>query len=425
MSEAPEGPRPDPPARRGSPLLPIFLTVFVDVLGLTMMLPLLPLYGKHFGATDFVVTLLGASYSACQFFAGPLLGALSDRIGRKPVLLLSQMGTFAAFLTIGGAQSLWWLFAGRMLDGLTAGNLGIAQAYISDVTKPENRTRAFGVIGISFGMGFLVGPGVSGLLADRYGFPVPAYLAASLSLLSILLTAVFVPNQAELETLKALHGPAMPKASPPTSEAGAPPPTGRRSLNFAKFLARPLPRRRLLQFFAYTTSFAVLQGGLALFLRHRFDFGVKQVGYVFMLSGFMGVLIQGPLGRLVKRVGEPRLALAGFLTMAIGYPLLGINTSLGGLIALVCFAGFGVTVVRPCVTTLITKSVGRHEQGEALGASQSLASISQVVGQPLAGVLIGHQLLGAYGLVAGLFAVVGAALSMAPEPAADSTVSST
>ncbi len=408
----------DRPARRGSPLLPIFLTVFVDVLGLTMMLPLLPLYGKHFGATDFVVTLLGASYASCQFFAGPLLGRLSDRIGRKPVLLLSQMGTFAAFLIIGGAHSLWMLFAGRMIDGVTAGNLGIAQAYISDVTRPENRTRAFGVIGISFGMGFLVGPGVSGLLADHFhNFGVPAYLAAGMSFLSIVLTAVFVPNQAELEQLKILHGSAAP--------AAAAPPAGRRSLDFGKFLARPLPRLRLLQFFAYTTSFAVLQGGLALFLKQRFDFGVKQVGYVFMLSGFMGVLIQGPLGRLVKRVGEPRLALAGFMTMAIAYPLLGINTSLRGLVALVCFAGFGVTVVRPCVTTLITKSVGRHEQGEALGASQSLASISQMVGQPLAGVLIGNHLLAAYGLAAGLIALIGAALSSVPEPAADGAVRST
>ncbi len=423
MSDSPDGARPQPPARgrhrhdARSPLLPIFLTVFVDVLGLTMMLPLLPLYGKAFGASDFVVTVLMASYSACQFFGGPVLGRLSDRFGRKPVLLVSQMGTLAGFLVIGCAQHLWMLFLGRMIDGLTAGNLGIAQAYISDVTKPENRTRAFGVIGISFGVGFLVGPGISGLLADRYGYPVPAFLAASLSLLSIVLTAAFVPNQAELERLKATHGAPMP--------AGAPPPAGRRSLNFGKYLGRPLPRLRLLQFFAYTLSFAVLQGGLALFLRQRFDFGVKQVGYVFMLSGLMGVLIQGPLGRLVKRLGEPRLALLGFLSMAIGYPLLGINHSLARLVALVCFAGFGVTVVRPCVTTLITKSVGRHEQGEALGVSQSLASISQIVGQPLAGLLIGHQMLGAYGLVAGMFALAGAALSLQPEPAAESRVGST
>jgi DHA1 family tetracycline resistance protein-like MFS transporter len=418
MTDSLEQPRIHVPARRGSPLLPIFLTVFVDVLGLTMMLPLLPLYGKHFGASDLVVTCLGASYAACQFFAGPVLGRLSDRVGRKPVLLVSQMGTFAAFLIIGGAHSLWWLFAGRMLDGLTAGNLGIAQAYISDVTRPENRTRAFGVIGISFGVGFLIGPGVSGLLADRYGFGVPAYLAAAMSLLSIVLTAVFVPNQVELEQLKAMHGGALQAGGPP-------PPTGRRSLNFGKFFTRPLTRLRLLQFFAYTTSFAVLQGGLALFLHQRFDFGVDKVGYVFMLSGFMGVLIQGPLGRMVKWLGEARLALFGFITMAVGYPLLGYNHALWALIALVCFAGFGVTVVRPCVTTLITKSVGRHEQGEALGASQSLASISQVVGQPLAGLLIGHRLLGAYGLAAGLFALAGALLSAQPEPAADGAVGST
>ena len=132
----------------------------------------------------------------------------------------------------------------------------------------------------------------------------------------------------------------------------------------------------------------------------------------------MGVLIQGPLGWLVKRVGEPRLALIGFLTMAVGYPLFGLNHNEKLIYVLVCLSSFGVTVVRPCVTTLITKSVGRHEQGEALGTSQSLSSISQMVGQPLAGILIQHQLLWAYGLAAGAFALVGALLSMQPEPAA-------
>jgi DHA1 family tetracycline resistance protein-like MFS transporter len=407
-----------------SPLLPIFLTVFVDVLGLTLMLPLLPFYAEHFGASPLVVTILGASYAGCQLVAGPLLGRLSDRIGRKPVLLFSQMGTFAALLVIGGASQmhgavgLAMLFAGRIIDGLTAGNLSIAQAYISDVTKPENRTRAFAIIGISFGLGFLVGPAISGVIAHRFGFGTPAYGAAGLSFLSIVFTATLLPGQVVLDRIKAEHA--------ASSAGGPPPPGGTRTLALGKFFARPLPRRRLLQFFCFTTSFAVLTGGLALFLERRFDFNVETVGYVFMASGLVGLVIQGGLiGRLVKALGEARLALVGFFTMVAAYPLLGVATTVPQLIGLICVGSFGVAVVRPCITTLLTKSVGRHEQGAALGTSQSLASISQMVGQPLAGILIEHRMLHAYGFAAGAFALAGVVLSLTPEPAAGEVVGST
>jgi MFS transporter, DHA1 family, tetracycline resistance protein len=399
-----------------SPLLPIFLTVLVDVLGLTLMLPLLPFYAEHFGASPLVATILGASYAACQLVSGPILGRLSDRIGRKPVLLVSQMGTLCGFLLIGGATSLPMLFLGRIVDGLTAGNLSIAQAYISDVTKPENRTKAFGLIGIAFGSGFLVGPAISGIMAKHYGFSAPAYAAAGLSLLSIVLTTTLLPGKARLEALKAQHGEA------PSSVHGAAPPAGERTLAFGRFLSRPLPRRRLLQFFCFTTSFATLTGGLALFLERQsftsgLHFDVQSTGYVFMASGLVGGAIQGGvIGRLVKRLGEARLALVGFLTMAAAYPLLGAAHTVPFLLALVMLASFGVAVVRPCITTLITKSVGRGEQGAALGTSQSLASISQIVGQPLAGILIENHLNPYYGVAAGVLALALAGCDRPTEP---------
>ena len=402
-----------------SPLLPIFLTVLVDVLGLTLMLPLLPFYAEHFGASPLVVTILGASYAACQLVSGPLLGRLSDRVGRKPVLLVSQVGTLCGFLLIGGATGLPMLFLGRMVDGGTAGNLSIAQAYISDVTKPENRTRAFGLIGIAFGTGFLVGPAISGIMAHRFGFAAPAYAAAALSSVSILLTATLLPGRAQLAALKAEHGEALSSATP----HGAPPPAGDRSFAFGKLLARPLPRRRLLQFFCFTTSFATLTGGLALFLERQpftsgLHFNVESTGYVFMASGLVGGAVQGVLGRLVKRLGEARLALIGFLAMAAAYPLLGTVHAIPPLAVVIVLGAFGAAVVRPCMTTLITRSVGRGEQGAALGTSQSLASISQIVGQPLAGMLIEHGLNPYHGVAAGFFALVGAMLTLQPEPAA-------
>src|SRR6266480_2994437 len=179
--------------RRGSPLLPIFLIVMVDVLGLTILLPLLPFYAEHFGASPTVVGLLVSTYAICQLVAGPVLGQISDRVGRKPVLLVSQIGTFVGFLVLAFAPNLFVVFLARVIDGVTAGNLSIAQAYIADVTRPKERSRAFAVIGIAFGIGFLIGPGASGYLTTHFGFHVPILCAAALSLLSILGTTFLLP----------------------------------------------------------------------------------------------------------------------------------------------------------------------------------------------------------------------------------------
>jgi len=377
-----------------SPLLPIFLTVFVDVLGLTLVLPLLPFYAVHFGASPLVVGCLAATYAVCQLVSGPILGRISDKVGRKPTLVVSQLGTFVGFLVLGFANSLWMLFASRIIDGATAGNLSIAQAYISDSTKPEERTKAFGLIGIAFGTGFLIGPAVSGLLAKKYTFAAPAYAAAGLSFLSIVLTTTMLPNE-----------PGKGKSSAP-----------RRSLAFGRFFSQPVPRRRLLEFFAFTASFSTLIGGLALYLRARFNFDVERTGYVYALSGLIGAVIQGGIiGRLARRLGEAKLSLVGFSAMALGYLFLGAANSLPALGMMVAVGAFGSAVTRPALTTLVTKSVGADEQGAVLGVSQSLSGISQILGPIVAGFLIGEGRLGAYGLVAGSAALVGALLVARPE----------
>jgi MFS family permease len=388
-----------------SPLLPIFLTVFVDVLGLTLILPLLPFYGEHFGATPLQIGFLLASYAVCQLISGPILGGISDRVGRKPTLLASQAGTFAGFLVLGSANALWMLFLGRIIDGLTAGNLTIAQAYISDVTRPENRTRAFGLIGIAFGSGFLLGPAISGFLAHRFGYSAPAFGAAALSLTSIVLTAALLPAKPALAGEPAPAGAPAPRAAVGRVDA------------IRTLFDRPLPRRRLLEFFAYTLSFSTLIGGLALYLKRRFEFDVDKVGYLFAFSGLVGGLIQGGLGRMAKRFGEERLALGGFGAMAVGYGLLGAAYDLPTLLVLVGVAAFGAAITRPALTTLLTKSVGRDEQGAALGVSQSLASLSQIVGPITATFLIGRQQLAAYGLTAGAFAAVGVLIGLQKIPA--------
>ena len=195
MSSSPtESPASARGGRFTSPLLPIFLVVAVDVLGMTLILPLLPFYTEKMGASPTVVGALVSIYALCQLIAGPYLGRVSDRIGRRPVLLISQVGTLIGFIVLGLAHHVWVVFLSRMIDGATAGNLSIAQAYISDVTKPEDRAKSFALIGIAFGFGFMVGPGISGYLAAQ-NFIYPIVAAALLSCTSILCTYFLLPRQ--------------------------------------------------------------------------------------------------------------------------------------------------------------------------------------------------------------------------------------
>ncbi len=389
-----------------SPLLPLFLIVVVDVLALTIMLPLLPFYAEHFGASPAVVGLLVATYALCQLVAGPVLGQISDRVGRKPVLAVSQIGTFGGLLLLAFAPSLLIVFVARIIDGLTAGNLSTAQAYIADTTEPKERSRAFALIGIAFGIGFLVGPGASGYLAHHFGFRMPILGAAGLSFLSILGTAFLLPRN---EPAAGHHE---------TKEAPAGP-AGRRLRvldwgNYATYFHRPVLGALLLEFFLFTFSFSMFTSGAALFAERRYTwhgvpFGPKEVGYIFMYSGFVGIFVQGALrqGALVRAVGDRGLVLLGFVGGALGYALLGFSHGVGSLILAVSIAAFGTGVLRPALTSLITQQVSRQQQGVVLGLNQSLQSVSQIVGPTLAGALIDRHWLAEWALVAGVVMLVG------------------
>ncbi len=393
-------------------LLPIFLIVAVDVLALTIMLPLLPFYAEHFGASPAVVGLLVSTYAFCQLVAGPVLGQISDRVGRKPVLAVSQMGTCAGLLLLAWAPNLALVFVARVLDGLTAGNLSTAQAYIADTTPPKERARAFALIGIAFGIGFLVGPGASGYFTHRFGFRAPILGAAALSFISILGTTFLLPGG------KAEH---LPQAD--ESENAPAAPGGRRLRlldwgTYAGYFRRPVLGWLLFEFFLFTLAFAMFTSGAALFAERRYTvhgvpFGPKEVGYIFMYSGFLGIIVQGSLrqGALVRAVREPRLVLIGFLTAGAGYALLGTSYGIASLGLAVTIASFGTGVLRPLLTSLITQHVGRSEQGVVLGLNQSLMSVSQIVGPIVAGALIDRHLLTEWAFLAGAVMLAGVASS--------------
>jgi len=386
-----------------SPLLAIFLIVAVDVLGLTIMIPLLPFYAEKLGATATEVGLLIGVYAACQLISGPLLGRASDFTGRKPLLIVSQIGTLIGFLVLAFAPNLWVVFLARIIDGSTAGNLSLAQAYISDVTRPEERAKSFGVIGIAFGMGFLIGPAISGYLA-KFSYQWPIFAAAALSFTSIMATTFLLPAAR-------------------TSAAPAEGPGGRRlSLlqwgEYARYFRQPELATRLFQFLCFGLSFSMFTAGFPLYAERRLvwhgaPFGPEQVGFAWAYAGFLGIFLQGPmLGKMVRRFGESNLNRTGFVGYAAGYAVLAYTFKVPMLIVATTIASIG-TLVRPTLTSLITQAAPREEQGVVLGLTQSLTSTAQIIGPPLAGFLIQHELLSGWGLTAAAFALAGLGLASA------------
>lgn len=380
-------------------LLPVFLIVLVDVFGMALVIPLLTIYAETFDATPLQATMLISVFAACQLVSGPIIGHTSDRIGRKPMLILSQIGTCIGFLVMAWAQSLWMLYVARVLDGATAGNLSLAQAYISDHTEPSDRARSFGLIGIAFGVGFFIGPTLTGYLAARYGIRAPIYLAAGMSALSICCTALLLrggrqTHHAFDERDAVFHW-----------------------RTYARYFARPGLRPLLFQFLFYIVSFAMFISGFALFAERRFTyggqpFGPREIGYVFGAVGFLGIILQGGLiGRMVTRFGEPVLVATGFVSLAVGYFGLGIATSFWILVLTGLLAAFGNSVIRPVLTSLITQQAGRQEQGMVLGITQALMSMSSIVAPVAAGLLIQHQMLTAWAWATAGLALVGVVLS--------------
>jgi multidrug resistance protein len=383
-----------------SPLVPIFLIVLVDMLAMMMIVPLLPFYAQHFDASAVAIGFLASSFAICQLVASPVLGKLSDRFGRRPVLIFSQAGTLLGLLLMAFANQLWILFAARIIDGITAGNLPLAQAAIADVTAPKDRARAFGIIGVAFGIGLILGPAVSGLLA-AYDWVYPIYCAAGLSFLSIVTTWFLLPE-----------------APPP---AGTPENAGeswlRRgvlgALSFFGLFKRPALAFLLGQFFVFVFAFAYFAQGIGLFSQGRLTwagepFGPTEVGLTFAYCGVLGIVIQGRLiGRLVSWLGESRLVQVGFFCDVTGYAVLGFSSNLLIFLLACTLFSFGNSTLRPSLTSLVTQRAGRAEQGAVLGVMGSLQSIGQVVAPPLGGVLIDGELLTWWGLGLSLICVLG------------------
>ncbi len=339
------------------PLLVIFLTVLVNLVGFGIIIPLLPFYAQTFGASPLVIGLLFASFSISQLVAAPLLGEWSDRWGRRPVLILSLIGTAVSFAMLAVAGSLLMLFAARIVDGLSGGNVTTARAYIADITSEEDRARAFGVLGAAFSLGFILGPALGGLLA-HISYTAPIWAAMVITLAASALAWIWLPET--------VH----------RADAGGTPWQA-----IADMVRRPRLRLLLGVDFAYWTAFAVYQTTFALFGARRFGFDAAQTGYLLSAFGFLGVIVQGGLvGPIVAAIGERRTLVIGLGCTAAGWGGSALTHSIPLFVGLLVPGAVGVGLCNATLSALVSNAAGAHEQGRVQGAAGGLESLGRAVG---------------------------------------------
>lgn len=354
-------------------LLIIFAVVFVNMLGFGLILPLLPFYAERFEASSTVVGLLVASYAAAQMIGAPLLGRASDRYGRRPILIFSTLGSFIGFLMLGAANALWILFASRILDGLTGGNVTVARAYITDVTDDESRAKGMGLIGAAFGLGFIIGPAVGGLLSAGERYAVPAYVAAALTALNLIAAYLWLPESLPAERRAQLAA------------------TERRSLSLHALqdaLNRPKVGTLLQSVFVFGLALATFEGVFSLYAQKHLDLESDQTGYMLAYVGLLVALVQGvAIGRLAARFDEERLVRGAAIVMAVF--LIGWAYAPNVWTNLVVLAplSLSIGVLSATIHTALTKAVHIDEVGAILGLSTSLTSLARALGPATGGAL--------------------------------------
>ncbi|ABU56946.1 tetracycline resistance MFS efflux pump [Roseiflexus castenholzii] len=399
-----------------SPRLFIFLTVLIDLLGVGIVLPLMPYYVKIVEQSSIpwlaanramIVGALMASFALMQFLFAPVLGALSDRYGRRPILLLSLVGSALSYTLFGMAEYLSFLgvetvlailFLGRILSGITGASISTAQAYIADVTTPEERAKGMGMIGAAFGLGFMLGPALGGLLST-VNLALPAFVAAGLALANVGFGYFNLPES-------------LPRERRTVTSVRGVNPLERVSALLRRASIRPL----LIGVLMLNLAFASLQSNFAVFSDVRFGFGPLDNALIFTLVGLLAVLMQGVLiRRLVLAFGEARLVIAGMALMSLGFVAIAVVPQAWMLFPVIGVVAIGSGMATPSLTSLISRRVAAHEQGMTLGGTQALTSLAMIIGPIFAGVTFDSIGAGApyyLGgiLIAAAITVVGSAL---------------
>ena len=340
----------------------VFLIVFIDLVGFGIVIPFLPLYVEDFGPSPVVFGLLMASFSIMQFLAAPVLGRLSDRYGRRPVLLVSLVGSVVGYLLFAFAGSLAMLFASRIIDGISGGNISTAQAVIADITDEKDRARGMGLIGAAFGLGFICGPGLAALLVGVARW-LPGVAAATTSAIAFVLVFLVLP---ETNLDRSSHRPRPHPLSP-------------RNLTLA--VGYPLVGACLVMIFLVIFAFSNFETTFAQLLRLKFDVGMSTIGWLFVYAGLLGAIVQGGLiGRLAQRFGEAKLIAGGALIAAVAGAVLPFVDSIGRLMVILALLAVGHGLTAPSLSSLISKMVPAGETGSVMGVYQGVSSLARIVG---------------------------------------------
>jgi DHA1 family tetracycline resistance protein-like MFS transporter len=378
---------------RKSPLLPIFLIVFIDLLGFGLILPLLPFYAETYAATPLLIGLLTASYAAAQMIGAPILGRLSDRFGRRPILLVSIAGTLVGFLILGfadplgkaiaaatgtaGAQNtiiLAILFLSRIIDGLTGGNITVAQAYISDATTEQDRSKGLGLIGAAFGLGFILGPAAGGLLST-WGYAVPAFVASGLATINLLSVAFKLPESLTPEVR--------------TRMATRPRPTFSVATLWTA-LNRPRVGPLLHIRFFFGMAFSMFQSIFSLYAQYKLGLDARSTGFVLTYVGVLAALVQGVgVGMLAKRYPDNKVIFWSTLTMTAAMVGWALTPNL--VVMLVVMAPLAISggILNTVLSSALTRAVYPEEVGGTLGLAASVESTTRVISPSLGGLLLG------------------------------------
>lgn len=371
MKTDPPGPTPEIPKMV---LAVVFMTLFLDLVGFGLILPVLPFYAVSFGASAAIVALLSTAYSVAQFGMSPVLGRISDRHGRRPVMLISIAGSCVAMLVLGLATSLWMVFLARFVTGMSSANISTAQAIVADRVAPAERAKYMGMMGAAIGLGFVFGPAIGGVLWSETAPARPFFCASALAGVNWVLAWRFLPESRATAT---------DRESVQTSFVG---PIGRFRALFR--VQEPNLRILILAYFVFNLAFSAMESTFALLMKARLDWGERQTGVLFTEIGVVIVVVQGLIvGRLVRRIGEK-------WTLVLGLGILSVGLALTGTVGTSTLIAFGAAaiaagngLVAPSLSALVSRASGAHEQGVKLGVAASASSLARIVGPATAGVL--------------------------------------
>ena len=371
--------------KQRSPLVIACFTIFLDLLGFGIIIPVNSFYVQSLGQGPMVIAFLSASYSLMQFVFGPFWGRLSDKIGRRPVILISVAASFIGHLIFGLSSTIIMIFAARLLAGFGNANIGTAQAIVSDVTTSENRSRGMGMVGASIGLGFLIGP-VIGMYAAQFDPQYPALIAAGLAAVNFGLAYLYLPETRVLGSEAGSHRSGMPSIK-----------------TILSYMARPNIGNIIKISFLSTAAFAMFEVIVGLLMEHSFlpsesrnthehiAAAAKMTGYFLVVVGITAIIIQGGLiGRLTKKFGEKFLFQAGLLLMGLSLGAIPVVAALGGYSAMLILAvplAIGTGIMNPSLSSLLSKSAPKDQQGAILGLNHSFSALGRVVGPGLSGIL--------------------------------------